>query len=256
MGDVFSHLGLDAGERPFASRCEELSRIAWEKGFARFTPFLDEREQQIAACAAATRGCAFRLWGGFDGALRCVGGFASDESSLSDDAFPLLAVTVDWRRGFSVGHRDILGTLMSLGIKRETIGDILVADGEAVFFALPGVVPVILSEMTRIGGVGVTCREGAPEVLPTVATEEKTGIASSMRADCITAMLSSKSRSEAARLIHAGRVLHNGRTVTELSCEIAVGESVSIRGVGKFRISSIGDQTKSGRLRIGFVKYI
>ena len=255
MGDCFSHLGLNAKERIFASRCGELACLARERGITRFTPFLDEREQSIASCAAATFGCKGGAWGGFGGALRAVYAFSEEDSPLPEE-YPISSGTVRWRKNYMIHHRDLLGTLMSLQIKRETIGDILVGEGEAVLFILPSVAPILLQSVTKVGGVGIVCEEGHPMLLPQVRKERHEGIAASLRADCITAMLTGKSRSEAARLIRAGLVAHGGRIIINPSCPVAAGESISIRGVGKFFLCGVGNETRSGRLHVAYEKYI
>ncbi len=254
MGDRFSHLGLNDSERRLAAHFSELAQLAYVRGFPRFTPFLDEREQAIAACAGQI--CAARPFGGFEGASRVVFGFCEDVDQLTDEAFPIETILIRYRRQDRIGHRDILGTLMSLQLKRETIGDILVGEGEAVVFCLPTVAPLLVQEVTRVGGVGVTCAAERPAVLPAVQLQPMQGIAASLRIDCIVAMVTQKSRSEAVRLIRGGAVAKAGQTVSEPSREIAAGESLSVRGWGKYVIRSVGAPTRSGRYHISYDKYI
>ncbi len=254
MRDRFSHLGLNDTERRLAAHFSELAQLAYERGFPRFTPFLDERTRAIAACAAQI--CPGRPFGGFAAASRVVYGFCEDPDQLTDEAFPIETVLIRCRRQDKISHRDILGTLMSLQLKRETIGDILVGEGEAVVFCLPAVAPLLTQEVTRIGGVGVTCALERPETLPSVQLQPLQGIAASLRIDCIVAMVTQKSRSEAVRLIRGGAVAKAGQTVTEPSREIAEGESLSVRGWGKYVIRSVGAPTRSGRYHISYDKYI
>jgi RNA-binding protein YlmH len=256
MKDAFSHLGLDDREKIFAARCTELARLAWERQIPRYTPFLDEREQTIAACAGAAERCCCRSWGGTEDATRAIYGFAYEEDALDVENFPIRPVCIRWRHGYSISHRDILGTLMSLQIKRETLGDILVGEGEAVVFAAPAIAALILSDVSKIGGVGVTVTEELPERLPEVRRERRSGIAASMRLDCITAMLTGKSRSEVSRMIRAGQVSRGGQVVTDPAREIASGEHISIRGVGKFRLCDVEGETRSGRHHVAYEKYI
>jgi len=254
MGDRFAHLGLDDRERQTAAHFLHLAQAAYERGAVRFTSFLDERGQAIAACAAQV--CAGRPYGGFPAAQRVVFGFAEDVSALADDVYPIEAVLVRHRRQDVVGHRDLLGALMSLGIKRETIGDILVGEGEAVVFLLSAVAPAVVQELTRVGGVGVSCSLGRPEALPAVRMRALEGVAASLRLDCIVAMAAKKSRSEAVRMIRSGLVARAGRVVTDPAREIAAGESLSIRGCGKFVLRSVGAVTRSGRYHISYDQYI
>jgi len=254
MGDRFSHLGLNDRERRQAARFSELAQLAYDRGVWRFTPFLDERERAIAACAAQI--CPGRPFGGFEGAVRAIYGFCADADALTDDVFPIETVAIRWRRQDRIGHRDILGTLMSLQIKRETIGDILVGEGVAVVFTVPAVAPLLAREIVKIGGVGVVCTQERPAVLPAVCLRPMQGIAASLRLDCIVAMVTKQSRSEAARLIRGSCVSRAGQTITEPSREISEGESLSIRGWGKYVLRSVGAATRSGRYHISYEQYI
>ena len=256
MGDSFSHLGLDNKEKMLASRFSELARLAWERGIVRLTSFLDEREQSIAACAASAQKCAYRLWGGIDDADRAICAFADCEEALDMCDWPIEPVSIRFKKDYKINHRDILGTLMSQQIRRETIGDILVGNGEAQVFVSPAVMPLVISDVDRIGGVGVECKNELLPVLPKVNTEQRAGIAASMRIDCITAMLTQKSRSEALALVRAGRVAKGGQVITSPAQQVSEGEKISIRGFGKFKVLSCGEQTRSGRLHVAFEKYI
>ena len=256
MGDPFSHLGLDNREKMLAARFSELARISWERGIVRFTSFLDEREQSIAACAASAHKCAYRFYGGTDDADRAVCAFADCEDALDICEWPIEPVSIRFKKDYKISHRDILGTLMSLQIRRETIGDILVGDGEAQLFTLPSVMPLVVSDIDRIGGVGVLCKNELLPIVPGIKTEKRFGIAASMRLDCIAAMVTQKSRSEALALVRAGRVSKGGQVITSPAQQVSPGDKISIRGFGKFRIVSCGEQTRSGRLHVAFEKYI
>jgi RNA-binding protein YlmH len=145
---------------------------------------------------------------------------------------------------------------MALGIKRETLGDILVGDGTAVIFALPTACEIIVRELTRAGNVGVSVLRERPDALPQVRTEALEGVAASLRLDCIVAMMTKASRSDAAALIRAGKVTCSGQIVTQGTFAVTEGMRISIRGTGKFVFRSAGAQTRSGRYHIQYEKYI
>ena len=70
-----------------------------------------------------------------------------------------------------LSHRDILGSLMALGIKRETVGDILIEEGRAVVFVCGDVKEYILNQVEKIGRVGVDMTEGCSFPLPEGETD-------------------------------------------------------------------------------------
>ena len=124
-------------ERFLMRRVEELCRTAENRGIARSTGFLSDREQALAAAAMnrAQCGCG-RFWGGWPGAERRVlcleppGAWASE---------PVAALRIAAKGEPLPGHRDLLGAMLGLGIERVCVGDILPAAdevvlGEAVLF--------------------------------------------------------------------------------------------------------------------------
>jgi len=116
---------------------------------------------------------------------------------------------------------------------------------------------LVLSEIDKIGRVGVKCKRGAPDILPSAyKLEQHSGVLSSMRADAVVSLIANISRSESARLIEQGLVLRNAQTVTSLSKEISENDKISVRGFGKYKIESIVGMTKKGRLHIIYNKYV
>lgn len=254
--DALAHLRPDREERIFAAHIADLSGQA-ARGTARYTAFLDERRQAIAAAALCQALGRAEFFGGYAGAVRKVLGIFGEHILPHDRDYPISALTILFLRQFPVSHRDILGTLMSLSIKREAVGDILVGDCLAVVFLLQGVLPIVQSELSRVGGVGVRCREGMPDVLPAVRkTQERRGIVTALRLDCVAAMLTGESRTRAAELIRSGAVAKNAQTITAPDAAVCDGDVISVRGFGKYQIGPVGSQSAKGRLHIAFWQYI
>lgn len=205
------------------------------------------------------------LWGGFDEAQRRVFCVLFDFSGVDGnndnvwDFFdsPITAVTISLPKNYEVSHRDVLGSLMGLKLKREAVGDILIEERRVVVFLQKTAAQPVLSELDKIGRVGVKCVEGMPKQLPPAfKTEQHEGVVASMRLDCIVAELVNKSRSETAEIISSGLVSVNSVQCENFSMELKAGDSVSIRGFGKFKLDNDGAATKKGRLRISYKKYI
>ncbi len=253
----------EESDRVLLSRLADLAVLAQRRGRPCFSAFLNEHEQALAAqYGLLSKGevCCF-FEGGFEDAQRRVfcaveKGY-SDWISLDETDYPFTALTILFPKGYTVSHRDVLGSLMALRIKREAVGDILVGDCLAVVFLLRAAARLAMSELFKIGNVGVECRPGKPETLPPAfKTETCTGVVSAMRLDAVVAMLAGISRADSAHLIGQGCVQKNAQTQTSVSKEVAQGDKLSVRGFGKFAIASIGSPTKKGRLHITYLKYI
>lgn len=244
------------------ARMEDALFCAQTKAVPAFTGFLDERQQEMARQLAARQAFGnFLLYGGYDGASRRLLGAFPDYIDITDEPAalftPLTALTLRFRREDRLTHRDFLGAFMNLGVKRETLGDILVGDGfAAVFLTLP-VAALALGELKKVGRVGVRCESGAPPELPTEERfEELRDTVSSMRLDCVVCALANCSREKAALLIRQGLVTHNYEAAEQASRTVSPGDKISVRGYGKFLVAQTGELTKKGRIPLLCKKYL
>lgn len=251
-------------DRLLLARVEDAARLCRLKSTPRFIGFLDERQGGIALAAAGKTGQSCRLFGGYPDAERTLLGFLPDwcaepASEEAEALFPIAPVTVAWRADRAdrpLSHRDFLGTLMSLGIKRESVGDILAGEGEAVLFLLRDVLPYVLSQLQKVGGAGVTAAEGLPPELPGAHSFlEISDTVASPRLDAVVASLARGSRGRAEELLAAGLVSLDGLPCEKPTRTVSEGAVIKIRGTGKFIIDALGERTKKGRLLLRARKY-
>ena len=244
-------------DRFFQDRLRDAASRALRDNAPTFLGFFDEHQaKEAAAFLGARTPYSVAFYGGYPSAERVmVGFFPSSKIELS--LFPITAITAEFPAEYSVSHRDVLGSLMALGLQRETLGDILVEPGRAVTFCRCEIAPLVLQELDTIGGVGVRLQKGAQEPLPPLASFlHINDTISSPRLDCIVAVLARTSRGAAAELIKKELVAVNHTSCRLGNIEIKEDDILSIRGYGKFRIDSIGPLTRKGRLRFCARKYI
>lgn len=74
--------------------------------------------------------------------------------------------------------------------------------------------------------------------------------ASSNRLDCIISGIYNISRQESAKLVNNEKVQVNYEKITSCSKEIKSESLISVRGKGRFKITSIGDLTKKGKIKV------
>lgn len=79
---------------------------------------------------------------------------------------------------------------------------------------------------------------------------------SALRLDAVAASGFRTSRGKAAELIAAGRVQVNWRECAKPDKLLSEGDTVSARGLGKFRLSSVGGTTRKGRVSVVIQVYI
>lgn len=195
--------------------------------------------------------------GGWVDAERVMLGVFPDYLEPDELLFPFTALTLRYRKQDVLTHRDFLGSFMAQGVVRSSIGDILIEEGRAVLFVKTELAPHFLSQITKIGRVGVQITEELSEPLPIAHSfQPLSGVVASERLDCFVAFLSGSGREKAAQMVSGGHVSINHREVTSVSAKVEEGDIISIRRCGRFVVDSLGPRTKKGRLSIKCRKYI
>lgn len=240
-----------------AARIRDAIRLCSAKSTPRFVGFLDMRQAAAALAVCRQEKAEGRFFGGYEDAERRVFGVFPDWCEPDDSLYPIVALTAEYRAADRLTHRDFLGTLMALGITRESVGDILTGEGRTVLFVIKDIAPYLLAQVEKVGGTGVRLAEGMTGELPAGGGfEELAGTVSSPRLDCMVAALIRQSRGKAQQLIAEGNV-----SVNSLLCEketriLSEGDRISIRGAGKFIIDSLGGLSKKGRTIYKARKYL
>ena len=144
----------------------------------------------------------------------------------------------------SLTHRDYLGSLMGLGIVRETVGDIFVHENGADIVVLPEIKDFILTHFSRAGRKEISVEVITHSEINTGLSQGviKTGSISSLRADCVIAEIWGMSRTLSKEAIDQGRFILNGYECKKPDKEIAEGDKLNLRGKGKAAqtVESIG----------------
>ena len=223
------------------------------------TGFLSPREQVMAVSLLNAAGVreGYILDGGYEGAERKVLSFLPDWAEEDGEALAFLRARF---RGAdsALTHRDILGSLMGQGVTRERIGDILISDHSADVVVAPSLAEFLLQNWDSAGRVGLeVSRIGREELTaPRVQVKEVRDTVSSLRLDAVVASAFSLSRGKAAELIAAGKV-----ALDHVPCEkgdkpVAEGAVISVRGLGKARLTECGRVTKKGRIALTIERYV
>lgn len=232
------------------SRIEDTLFLCERRSTPAFLGFLDEAEQQIARqVLSRTDVDRYCFWGGYEDAERCILGCFPDYLPPETEAFPLEMLAFRYRSEKALTHRDVLGTLLAQGIKRETVGDILCADDLIVVFLRDEIAPYIREQIDKIGGVGVKLMEDFDGPLPAARSYVPLqDTIASPRLDAVVKALIRCSREKAAQMIVFGTVSLDHIVLTEVSATVADNSVISVRGYGRFIVDRIGPPTKKGRL--------
>ena len=156
-------------------------------------------------------------------------------------------------------HRDYLGGLMKLGIKREKIGDIFVFKDGVDLLILDEISKFLLnniSSLTRFGKSKIEKISIEDIRTKEINKEEINVIVSSMRLDCIVSELLKTSRGKAEDIIKEQRVFVNFENVDKLTKQIKENDLITIRGKGRFEISKIEGITRNNRVKLIVNKFV
>ena len=248
-------------------RIRELANISFQRGIGVFSDFLSLHEQDLALqCTGADAGLVCRLYGGYEAAERQMAGFfpAEDIRNYSGeetffDRFPLTMIRVEPKMkkySDTLSHRDYLGAILSLGLDRGVIGDIILEDLGAIVICHEKIAPFLTENLGKIRHTYVTASvlTGKWEV-KVPKTSSFSGTVASVRLDTLVSLAFKCSRSEASELITGGLVYVDGRCVVSNSFEPFEGAIISVRHKGRFRFVGIEGNTKKGRIRVELELY-
>lgn len=233
-------------------RFEDLASRSNERGYAVYSDFLGISEiSELFACRFPV---SVALWGGYEGAERSVACFGDREYFEDNKDYPIKCVMispVNQKFADDLTHRDFLGSLMGLGIRREVLGDIIISENCGCLFCLDTIADYILENLTQVRRTTVECRitEEIPQnALPQPKNMEF--IVSSERLDVIVSAVYNLSRSKALPYFEHERVFVNGKAEAKPSAVADVGDKISVRGFGRFIYNGVLRRTKKDRLVI------
>ncbi|MEG1742884.1 MAG: YlmH/Sll1252 family protein [Clostridia bacterium] len=238
---------MENNENQLKKRLSELAERSESRGGAVYSDFLNISEQDILY--ATVKNIPYKLFGGYDGAERkmaCFGNFESIPPAVWICISPTLQKFAD-----VLSHRDFLGSLMGLGIKRETLGDIIVNENRGYLYCSEKISNFVLSEFKQVRHTAIFCEIIKNPPVETVQPPEKSElVVPSERLDAVVAAVYRLSRSESQALFAEGKIYINGRLTENTTHCPENGDIISARGIGRFIYEGIERETKKGRLRV------
>lgn len=240
----------------FSARVKDIIFRAGKNKKPCFIGFLNETQVKEAESIAKRFKSNYFFWGGYKDALRLIFGVFPEESIPDCKSFPVIALYISFSTRYKISHRDFLGALMSLGLSRDTIGDILVGDGVCVMFVKSDIAEFIKLNLLLVGNIRVNFVSSEGIELPHEDRFEsisKTVV--SPRLDAVVSSIANISRNKAVELIKQNKVTVNHRQINSLSAIICEGDILSIRGKGKFIIDELGSLTRKKRIKLLVRKY-
>ncbi|MCK1992553.1 RNA-binding protein [Peribacillus muralis] len=220
----------------------------------KLSDFLDPRQQEILSSLLGNDPEAkLQFNGGSDFVERKRVLIYPDYYSPEPSDFNISLYEISYPKKFvTLEHRQILGTLMSLGVKREKFGDIIVTEEHTQFIAAEEMDAYLTENLEKIGKASVAIKR-----LPIGNIiqgqdkwEEQVTTVSSLRLDSVLSAVLNMSRQKTQALITSGKVKLNFKQTENVSEDCREGDTLSIRGFGRCKIMSIDGKTKKDKWRI------
>ena len=241
-------------EREILAKVFDKANAAYKKGIVTFTSFLSEREFALVEERRKNiDSVPYKAFGGYEGSGRVMLCF----SEYDDEQFPIKAISINGKGIDKLKHPDLLGSIMSTGLERSCVGDIVKGEDEWIVFCEEGIADYIAESLTEVGGVYVQCTiSDIADIKVEIKFEEITGTVSSLRADSVVAVMLKTSRSKAQEYIEAQRFYLNQVLCTKCDKEIKENDILTVRHHGKARLGVISGKSKKGRIFITIQKYM
>ena len=224
------------------------------------TCFLSPREQELARYLFGDTPGLY-AFGGYSDAERkmlvYLPEYLEENWLLSEDS-PVRCIRATYFAADALSHRDFLGALIGAGIGRETVGDICISEGSCDFFVTEDIAPYVEQNLfsagrTKLSISSVSLLEAK---IPEPETKEIRDTVASLRLDSIVSSGFQIGRGLSVQYIAAGKVAINSLPCEKADKTVAEGAKISVRGLGKILLRTVGNQTKKGRISITIDRYL
>jgi RNA-binding protein YlmH len=252
METILQHFRKD--EQPFIEMAIGWIREVEDSYAPKLTGFLDPRQQFIVESLARNSMLLVGSNGAFVKAERLRMLIYPDYYVPETDDYQIAMFNVKYASKFlKLGHKDILGAMMSLGIDRSKFGDIRIGDDEVQFTVATELKDYMTANFVSIGKAKVTVEESKRSEEWIAATDswiEEMHIVSSLRLDTVIAALATISRQKATSLIHGDKVKVNWVVRNQPAFELQESDMLSVRGSGRFKLMAIEGRTRKDKIRL------
>ncbi len=244
-------------EQLLKKRILELRKRAEFSYRTEFTDFLTLSE--IDTAKTVLNGSNHWFYGGLADTERQMLCIAPEDITITPELFPICGVRIMPKHIKFAGdfsHRDVLGSVLGLGLERDVIGDIFIKEKDAYVLCAEHIADYLTEQLTQIRHTNVVCKiETAEDSEFTKEFQVISRTVSAIRLDSVAAAAFGVSRSSAATAISGGKIFINGKEITSAATQVKEQDVISFRGLGKAKLKEIGSLTKKGRIAITIERY-
>ena len=248
------------------AQVEDKIKISKKTNKLKSTDFLDMYQLSLIRSYLKKNNISnYKLFGGYEEAERKVLLiYPENEDNYlikkqSDELLRIIRVELPEEDKGKFTHRNYLGGIIKLGLKREKVGDIVVSPNGADIIVVKNFAEVLLKELPSL----TRFEKSKVSIVPInelkkqeIRVEDVKIIVPSLRLDTVVSDLARTSRNKAVQIIKQERVFINGQNETKVSKQLKINDILTIRGKGRFVIKEETGITRSGRKVIRVEKYV
>lgn len=258
---------LNEEDRILASKLLDKIEQSNKRNSVEYTEFLNLNQRQLLEkIITKLRINNYIATGGYNNAERTaiiiypdklIELFTNDNFSF-DTIFGVIRIVLPNELKGMYFHRDYLGAIIKIGLKREKVGDIITCKDGADIIVLKEAEKYIVEGLKQLKRFNKA--EFQQVTLNELNVEEpKTKILNviipSMRLDSILSEALRTSRAKASEIIKEERVFINHELVTKGAKELKNEDIITVRGKGRFKVGNIINTTKKGNIIIEVTKF-
>lgn len=237
------------------NRIKDLADRSYNNNMFTFTDFLSLSEASVFYMMEnEVKFASPTVFGGAQDNERVMVRFGSEDAFGYVEDFPISILCIKplmAKFSDNLTHRDILGSLMNLGIERSVLGDIYIEDNVSYVFCLDSISEYICDNLTKIKHTSVMCSIASS--VPSLQKSESKELiiqVQSARIDAVIAKVYNLSRSKCIPLFAEKKIFVNGRTCENNSYILKDSDKVTVRGFGRFVFDGTISLSKKGKLNI------
>ena len=153
-------------------------------------------------------------------------------------------------KNINISHRDVLGSILSLGVNRELIGDIYISEDCSYVIVKKEISKFLIDNLKKIRNVKVKLKKVDKDEIDCDISDkiEEKILVSSMRLDNILSSVLNTSRSKVNTYFEENKVFINWKNEQKKEKLIKNGDVISIRGVGRIVIKESTGISKKGKI--------
>lgn len=233
----------------FCRRIMDLKERVLERYAPVLLDFMNPHEVEVAkSLIGKNSGVQIAFEGGIAKAEMQRGLIYMTGDEISKDDFNISVIALSYPGKFvRISHRDVLGALMHLGLKRELYGDIVVMENVAYFACVKEMADYLQLHLTNVGKGTVRLKETTKPIVRLQDYRQVQLSIASFRLDLILAEAFRLSRKEASSYIQSNFVKVNYKEVVQTDYLCHNKDIISLRRYGRIKLIDLEKINRKGK---------